>query len=647
MSAPHHVLVLPEGAPTRARLLAALGPEHVAAKSFADAEAVLIDCTVPGGLEAWAGLQSQVSGLGAVLVADASAVELWRTNASEVLTPEAIERELAYRVRRARGFGALHREAAVRQRDLQVLLELTVKYAEAQDVEQLLHEMTARLARELDIDRAALIQVDEALREGVIVAASDDAAVNDLHIDLAQYPEVKEAVRTGKPVIVEDAPSHPLFEGVKEKVAARGIQNLAALPLAVKGRVLGVLLLRRSPGRAPFTLREVEFLATAASATAVALRNVQRFESILGQTEREKEARLAAEQRASRLKRFEAYFEHLSDGVAILDDKACVLSLNPAGRKLLDLAAGEAKGRHVNALTNPTDDGVLLEVLTSVAKGEVRTDVDLPARTIAGRKLTLSLSAAPLQGEGAVAILTLRDVTRARQLAEELRQTKEFLERLIDSSVDAIIAADMRGRIILFNKAAEAISNYTQAEALESLDVKKLYPAGVAKDVMLRLRSDDHGGKGRLTSCRQEIVTRQGERVPVNMTAAIVYEGNRETATVGIFSDLREKLQLERKLSDVETRLEESEKNAVLVALAGTAAHELNQPLTSVMGYAELLKRKLKEGDPSFRPVDIIHREAERMAEIVRKIGKITRYETTPYVGGKQIINLDQASHDD
>ncbi len=43
-----------------------------------------------------------------------------------------------------------------------------------------------------------------------------------------------------------------------------------------------------------------------------------------------------------------------------------------------------------------------------------------------------------------------------------------------------------------------------------------------------------------------------------------------------------------------------------MVALAGTTAHELNQPLTSVMGYAELLKRKIREDDPSWRAIDII-----------------------------------------
>jgi signal transduction histidine kinase len=118
-------------------------------------------------------------------------------------------------------------------------------------------------------------------------------------------------------------------------------------------------------------------------------------------------------------------------------------------------------------------------------------------------------------------------------------------------------------------------------------------------------------------------------------------------ATVGVFSDLRERARLEAKLSKAQERLEEAEKQAVIVELAGTAAHELNQPLTSVIGYAELLKRRLKPEDPAFRPVDIIYKEAERMAEIVRKIGKITRYETKAYVGNARIVDLDRAAGGD
>src|SRR5690348_17556917 len=57
---------------------------------------------------------------------------------------------------------------------------------------------------------------------------------------------------------------------------------------------------------------------------------------------------------------------------------------------------------------------------------------------------------------------------------------------------------------------------------------------------------------------------------------------------------------------------------------------ELNQPLTSVLGYADMLKNRIPETDDRLRrPVDTIFKQAERMAEIVRKIGRITKYETT------------------
>src|SRR5690606_38153643 len=155
------------------------------------------------------------------------------------------------------------------------------------------------------------------------------------------------------------------------------------------------------------------------------------------------------------------------------------------------------------------------------------------------------------------------------------------------------------------------ICGYSAREALSGLRVDDIYPPGVSRELMRRLRGEDEGGVGRLTLTRQEVRNKEGELVPVNMTASILYEGGRELATVGIFTDLRARVQLEERLSAAQVKLRESEKNAVLVALAGTAAHELNQPLTSVMGYAELLKRKLTEGDPAFRSVDIIYREAE------------------------------------
>ncbi|MCA1826759.1 MAG: hypothetical protein LC689_07440 [Myxococcales bacterium] len=78
--------------------------------------------------------------------------------------------------------------------------------------------------------------------------------------------------------------------------------------------------------------------------------------------------------------------------------------------------------------------------------------------------------------------------------------------------------------------------------------------------------------------------------------------------------------------------------------MAGAAAHELNQPLTSVLGFSELLFRRTQVNDRGREELAAILREAERMAGIVKKIGKITRYETTPYIGTKRIVDLEKSS---
>jgi signal transduction histidine kinase len=162
---------------------------------------------------------------------------------------------------------------------------------------------------------------------------------------------------------------------------------------------------------------------------------------------------------------------------------------------------------------------------------------------------------------------------------------------------------------------------------------------------MRLIRSAEHGGGGRLEPVRRHLITADGQQVPVSISAALVLDDEgREIATVGIFSDLRERLHMEARLATAQQKLEVSEKQAVAMELAGAAAHELNQPLTSVMGYAQVLLRKLDPGDAHLGAVKTILDEADRMAAIVRKLGGLTRYETKTYVGGAQILDLDRST---
>jgi hypothetical protein len=62
------------------------------------------------------------------------------------------------------------------------------------------------------------------------------------------------------------------------------------------------------------------------------------------------------------------------------------------------------------------------------------------------------------------------------------------------------------------------------------------------------------------------------------------------------------------------------------------------------MGYAGLIARQSESGADHLRAVAVILSEAERMAGIVKKIGKITKYETTDYVGSARMLDLQRAA---
>ncbi|NCQ61879.1 MAG: PAS domain S-box protein, partial [Myxococcales bacterium] len=205
---------------------------------------------------------------------------------------------------------------------------------------------------------------------------------------------------------------------------------------------------------------------------------------------------------------------------------------------------------------------------------------------------------------------------------------------------------DLRGNILLFNEAAEHMYGYRTEEVIGRLSARDLYPDDGAERVMRMLRSDQHGGRDKLEPTRLEARGKNGERIPIRLSAAMVYEKGKPSATFGIFTDLRDRLRVEERLAEATQKLASSEKQALIAELAGTAAHELNQPLTSIMAYAQLLERKLAPDTAESRAAQTMVSEAQRMADIVKKIGKMTKYETKSYVGGQKILDLDRAGGD-
>lgn len=543
---------------------------------------------------------------------------------ADVVTADVSNEELVARLRRAwrRRDEQL---ADAWRREIEQLLGLIRDLSTTPGgLPSVLHRLVLRLAEAAGVQRCSLILLDDALPGyGTVVATSDKATLQELRIALADYPEVREALRTGEPVVVSDASHHPLLDPVRERLEKAGVGAVAVFPLAEDAGVQGVLLMRSHEMlERPERLR---LATTAAVATSIAVRHGRLVE----------QARIES---ARELERYSDLVQHLSDGVAVVDREGTLVLLNPAGRSILS-APDDYEGRKLLDVVPPADTLAAQLVWREISRGGRVLNADLAVTRPNGAKAVLAMSAGQLKRQK-LAVLSFRDVTEQRATETELRRTRDFLERVIDASSDAIVAADLRGRLLIYNRAAERIFGWSVKQARDSISVRNLYPEGGAREVMRLLRESPHG---QVEAVRIYGSTRDGETFPLELSAGLVKLGGTEIATVGLLRDLRDRVRVEAELARARSRLSEAEKQAAITALAGATAHELNQPLTVVLGHLELMRRRSTD-ERLKSSMEAITVEADRMAAIVKKIAKLTRVETVSYPGERVIADIERSS---
>ncbi len=503
--------------------------------------------------------------------------------------------------------------------------------------ESQLHAAAEHVARALGAASVSLLAILADPDAAYLVADSEEVEVGRTRLPLAQYPHVQRAMEGGEVT----------FTGGGDGAPGPG-EVSAVFPVLIGRKPVGALV-ARFVGEAAARAAEASISQgrVAAAVLGIVLRGARALDPIRERTRRVTLPDVREERRGRALERYRAFIDSASDGIVVVDATGAVLYMNRAAEEVTGYARDGLAGKSIMQLVPEAFRATLERQIARAIAAEPVDNFDLELVTTSGDRITVSVASIAILSEHEAAIFSFRDVTLARELERELRRTSEFLKRILNSAVDGIIAANMRGTIVLFNQSAERICGYQASEIIGRMSVRRLYAPGVAHEVMRLIRSAQHGGGGRLEPVRRHLITATGEHVPVSISAALVLDDEgREIATVGIFSDLRERLHMEERLASAQEKLAVSEKQAVAIELAGAAAHELNQPLTSVMGYAQVLMRKLGPDDVHLPTLRTILEEADRMAAIVRKLGSVTRYETKSYVGGAQIIDLERSTQE-
>ena len=191
--------------------------------------------------------------------------------------------------------------------------------------------------------------------------------------------------------------------------------------------------------------------------------------------------------------------------------------------------------------------------------------------------------------------------------------------------MDGIVVVDTKGNVLIFNEGMENLTGYAADEIINRGHLSSFYNIDVAKENMRKMRSDQYGPPGKLNPTTMTITTKKGEEIPVTLSASLITIEGKEIGSVGVFTDMREVLKMRKELEDANIQLIQSQKIASIGRMAAGVAHEINNPLSAILIYAELLKESLKDKTEQSKDIQEIIEQTLRCKKIVSELLEFSR----------------------
>jgi PAS domain S-box-containing protein len=324
--------------------------------------------------------------------------------------------------------------------------------------------------------------------------------------------------------------------------------------------------------------------------------------------------------------RFTELFETLQEGVYFSTPDGQLLDANPALVSMLGYAEkSDLLAVAPAALNFDAGQPVLGRAIDD--RGGVRTREVKLRRKDGKTAIFLDSSRAVWDTSGNIIRYqgTLVDITEKRKMERQLAQQEEFRARLLESFPDLILVVDLEERYTFVSSRAHDLLGYQPQQMLgkkiseledHSPELASLYHTVVSGTEAFA--SAEYGAKHRDGNWR-------------TMRAAGSQLVDAEAKITGVIISVRD-ITVERKL---EQQVVQSERLAAMGAMIGGVAHELNNPLTSIMGVSELLQ-DTETNETSRKQLAMLQQQARRAAEIVQNLTYFSR----PPAPGKSRINL-------
>lgn len=417
------------------------------------------------------------------------------------------------------------------------------------------------------------------------------------------------AIRERRTVICNDANVDDAYAPTR---IAAGVERTLIAPLFSNTEAIGALsVINRE---AEFTEDDAVVLQRLADQVAVAVANARLYEEVHAAADRYRKAvedeRRARDAVVQSEARYRNLFETATDAIYTLDASGAFTDVNEATCEMAGRRRDELLGRSPLLLIAPREVAAVKDYFTSALAGSARRYECHFVRADGTRRLA-SVTNTPIRhGSRVIGILGVaRDVTVERERALALERSEARYTRLVESASDAIFTVESGGLLTAVNRSLERSSGHSRGDLLGAPFVSLID----SRDQVLAAQAlrETFSGQRRRVELRYPAV--DGEVRLCSLTLTPLIERDRVAGALGIVRDVTD----EKRLTE---QLMQQEKLAAVGQLVSGVAHELNNPLSSVTAFAQLLLAAPPDAPHDRQAIEAINQEARRAAKIISNL---------------------------
>lgn len=326
------------------------------------------------------------------------------------------------------GIQMITRDVTARQKaekKMVLLYHLSRSLSSTLSLQEVLNKIVKVTSVLLECFNCFILLLDDEKKTLRCVASSESVweKAQKLTIDIAGVSLAAETVRIRSPIVVEEAHRSPI---VNQKLRERfGHKSLLSVPLIVKNKVLGAIVLGETKRTRRFTEEEVELAATIASSAAVAIENARLYEEIW------------------KTRNFlNNVIESTADSIITTDLEGRITSFSRGAEELFGFSAAEMIGKSILALYPEELRNNRTKWIVRLQKGETLKNVKTIVYSSTGDLVHISVSVSLLRDSEGKAIGTVevaRDITPEVKARERLKEAYKRLKEL-DKLKDELIS---------------------------------------------------------------------------------------------------------------------------------------------------------------------------------------------------------------